>query len=182
MHLLSGQTINSSIYEFITKDGKRKFGEFSSSPLKRDGRVVEVITVAREITERIKKEKLLQETEATAQALLNACTDFMVLIDMTGTIIHVNKVASDNLGRSLNELLGTCIFDYLPNEVADRRKIYLEQVNSLGHPIRFEDEDRGRLIHSSWFPIYNELGKVTRIAIHTRDITELKQTFFKSKL
>jgi PAS domain S-box-containing protein len=182
LHLLSGQTINSSIYEFITKDGKRKFGEFSSSPLKRDGRVVEVITVAREITHQIEHEKFLQESKATAQALLNACTDFMVLIDITGTIIHMNKEASGNLGRSVKELLGTCLFDHLPKEVANRRKIYFEQVISSGKPIHFKDENRGRLIHSSWFPVYNELGKVTRIAIHARDITELKQAFFKSKL
>ncbi len=182
MHLLSGQTNSSSIYEFITKDGNRKFGEISSSPLKRDGRVVEVITVAREITESIKKGKLLRETEDTAQALVNACTDFMALIDITGTIIYINKAASERLGKSIKELLGTCIFDNLPQEVADRRKIYFEQVISSGNPIRFEDENRGRLIHSSWFPVYNELGKVTRIAIHTEDITELKQAFFKGKM
>jgi PAS domain S-box-containing protein len=182
IHLLSGQTFNYSIYEFITKDGKRKFGEFSSSPLKRDGRVVEIITVAREITERIKKERSLQETEATAQALVNACIDSMVLIDITGTILYINKAASERLGRSVKELLVTCIFDHLPKEVADRRKIYLEQVISSGNPIRFEDEDRGRLMHSSLFPIYNEQGKVTRIAIHVQDITELKQAFFKSKI
>ncbi len=182
MHLLSGQTINSSIYEFITKDGKRKFGEFSSSPLKRDGRVVEIITVAREITERIKKEKSLQETEATAQALLNACTDFMVLIDIKGTIIHVNKAASDNLGRSVNELLGTCFFDEMPKEVADRRKIYVEKVISSGSPVRFKDENKGRLIHSSLFPVFNELGKVTKIAIHARDITETNPVIFKGKI
>jgi PAS domain S-box-containing protein len=182
LHLLSGQTIHSSIYEFITKEGKRKFGEVSSSFLKRDDQVVEGISVIRDITERIKKEKLLRESEATAQALLNACTDIMVLIDITGTIIYINKAASERLGRSVKVLLGTCIFDHLPKEVADRRKIYFEQVISSGNPIRFEDENRGRLINSSWFPIYNELGKVTRIAIHARDITELKQAFFKSKL
>jgi PAS domain S-box-containing protein len=181
LHLLSGQTIHSSIYEFITKEGKRKFGEVSSSFLKRDGQVVEGISVIRDITERIKKGKSLQESEATAQALVNACTDFMALIDITGTIIYINKAASENLGRSVKELLGTCLFDDLPKEVADRRKIYFEQVISSGKPIGFEDENRGRLIHSSWFPIFNELGKVTRIAIHTRDITELKQAFFKSK-
>ena len=159
MHLLSGQTINSSIYEFITKDGKRKFGEFSSSPLKRDGRVVEIITVAREITERIKKEKSLQETEATAQALLNACTDFMVLIDITGTIIHVNKAASDNLGRSVNELLGTCFFDEMPKEVADRRKIYVEKVISSGSPVRFKDENQRKIDSQQFIPRLQRTGK-----------------------
>jgi PAS domain S-box-containing protein len=182
LHLLSGQTIHSSIYEFITKEGKRKFGEVSSSFLERDGQVVEGISVIRDITERIKKEKLLRVTEVTAQALVNACTDSMVLIDITGTIIYINKAASERLGRSVKELLGTCIFDHLPKEVADRRKIYFEQVISSGNPIRFEDENRGRLMHSSLFPIYNEQGKATRIAIHVQDITKLKQAFFKSKM
>jgi PAS domain S-box-containing protein len=182
LHLLSGQTIHASIYEFITKDGKRKFGEVSSSYLKRDGQVVEGISVIRDITERIRKDKLLQESEETTHALVNACTDFMVLIDNTGTIIYINKAASEYLGKSFKELLGTCLFDYLPKEVADRRKIYFEQVISSGKPIRFEDENRGRLINSSWVPIYNEQGKVSRIAIHTRDITELKQAFFKGKM
>jgi PAS domain S-box-containing protein len=182
LHLLSGQTIHSSIYEFITKDGTRKFGEMSGSPLKRDGRVVEVISVAREITRQLDHEKFLQESKATVQALLNACTDFMVLIGITGTLIYMNKAASESLGRSVKELLGTCLFDHLPKEVANRRKIYCEQVISSGNPIHFEDENQGRLIHSSLFPVYNELGKVTRIAIHARDITELKQAFFKSKM
>ena len=171
MHLLSGQTINSSIYEFITKDGKQIFGEVSSSPIIRDGRVVEVISVAREITHKLNHGKSLRETEATAQALLNACTDFMVLIDITGTIIYINKAAAQNLGRSVKELLGTCLFDYLPKEVVNRRKIYFEQVTSSGKPVRFKDDNRGRLVYSSLFPVYNELGKVIKIAIYARNIT-----------
>ena len=182
LHLLSGQTINSSIYEFIAKDGKRKFGEVSSSPILRDGRVVEVICVAREITHQIDNAKFVQQSRATAQALLNACTDFMALIDISGTILQMNKAASENLGRSVQELMGTCLLDHMPPEAANRRKIYFEQVINSGKAIQFEDENRGRLFHSSLFPVNDDLGKVTRIAIHARDITDLKQAFFKGRM
>jgi two-component system cell cycle sensor histidine kinase/response regulator CckA len=182
LHVLSGETIYSSIYEFITKDGTRKFGEVQGVPLIREGQVVGVISVARDITERIEKEMLLQESKETALALLNASTDFMALIDITGTIIFMNKAASENLGRSVKGLLGTCLFDHLPKDVAKRRKIHSEKVISSGKPIRFEDENRGRLIQNNLYPVCNARGKVTRIAIYARDITERKQAFFKGNV
>jgi PAS domain S-box-containing protein len=175
LHLLSGQTINNSIYEFIRADGRRIFGEVSSSPVIRDGRVVEIVSVCREITERIRKEKSLRENEATAQALLNACTDFMVLIDTTGRILHMNKKASENLGKEVHELLRTSVFDHMPKEVAKRRKIYFDQVISSCRPVRFEDENGGRMFNSSLFPVCNEMGKVAKIVIYARDVTESKQ-------
>jgi len=182
LHVLSGETIYSSIYEFIHKDRTRKFGEVQGVPLIREGQVVGVISVARDITERIEKEMLLQESKETALALLNASTDFMALIDISGTIIFMNKAASEGLGRSVKGLLGTFLFDHLPKDVAKRRKIYFEQVISSGKPIRFEDEHQGRLIQSNFYPVCNARGKVTRIAIYARDITDRKQAFFKSKV
>jgi PAS domain S-box-containing protein len=50
-HALSGQTIMYSIYRFIAKDGSMKFSEVSGVPVIRDGKVVAVISVAREVTE-----------------------------------------------------------------------------------------------------------------------------------
>lgn len=174
LHLLSGQTILSTIYEFIARDGSRKFGEVSGSALKRDGRVVEVVCVAREITHQMDHERFMHETRATAQALLNACTDFMVLIDETGTILHMNKAASDNLGRNTQDLLGTCIFNHLPSDVAQRRRIYFEQVISSGKPVRFRDERGNKIIQTSLFPVLNINGKVSRIAIYAQDTTKQK--------
>src|SRR5690606_2858121 len=113
LHLLSGQTILSSIYELIVRDGSRRFAEISGSPLIRDGRVVEVVCVAREITHQLDHGKFLQETKATSFALLNACTDFMALTDTEGTIIHMNKAASTSLGKKGEELVGSCIFSHL---------------------------------------------------------------------
>ncbi len=169
LHLLSGQTILSSIYELIVKDGSRRFTEISGSPLIRDGRVVEVVCVAREITHQLAHETSMQETRAISQALLNACTDFMALIDTEGKILHMNKAASVTLGKNGEELVGSCIFSHLPRDVAQRRRIYFDQVISTGRPVRFKDERENRLVHTSLYPVQNLHGKVTRVAIFSQD-------------
>ena len=169
LHVLSGETIYSSIYEFITRDGTRKFGEVSGVPLIREGYVVGVISVARDITDRIENRKLLQESEGTAQALLNASTDVMILLDTSGTILALNKAAVERLGKSVKNLLGTCVFDHLPKNVARRRKIYFEQTINSDEPVRFKDENQGRLILSSLYPVHDARGKVSKIAVYARE-------------
>jgi len=57
IHLLSGKKVYSSIYRFITKDGRVRFGELSEVPILRNGKVVEVVSVARDITDRIAEGK-----------------------------------------------------------------------------------------------------------------------------
>lgn len=52
MNLLSGKKVYSSIYRFIAKDGTRLFGELSEVPILRNGKVVEIISVARDVTDR----------------------------------------------------------------------------------------------------------------------------------
>ena len=59
--MITGESIESSEYEFITKDGNRKICEISGSPLFYDEQVAGVIYVVRDITEREKmKQQLLQ--------------------------------------------------------------------------------------------------------------------------
>ena len=59
--VLAGEKITFSVYEFIAKDGSRKIGEVSGSPLIKQGEIIGVISVARDITEKRKLEDRLQE-------------------------------------------------------------------------------------------------------------------------
>jgi len=63
MHVFSGETIQASIYEFIAKDGTKKFGEVSGTPVYKDSKVVCLVSVARDITEKKHIEDQLQQAQ-----------------------------------------------------------------------------------------------------------------------
>ena len=68
--ILSGEVVRSSVYEFIARNGSRRFGEASGAPLFRDGRVTAIVAVVRDITERRRLEaELVQSSEAERHRL-----------------------------------------------------------------------------------------------------------------
>jgi PAS domain S-box-containing protein len=170
MLLLSGKKVYSSIFRFITKDGARKFGELSEVPIIRNGKVVEVISVAREITERIETLESQREREETAQALLNACTDSLILLDTSGTVLALNDSAARILGKTVKKIVRSPITDHVTRDVIIRRKPYFDQVISSGKPLRFTDENLGRSFAISLFPAKDSQGKVIRIAVYGQEI------------
>jgi PAS domain S-box-containing protein len=62
MHVLEGREVASSVYEFIAKDGTRRFGEVSGTPLIRDGEIVAVTSIARDITARKQAEERMHRS------------------------------------------------------------------------------------------------------------------------
>jgi PAS domain S-box-containing protein len=69
LRVFGGESIPSSEYEFIAKDGTTKIGQVSGAPLFRNGQVVGLISIARDITEAKKVEELLRRNEKEAQRL-----------------------------------------------------------------------------------------------------------------
>ena len=51
--ILAGASMTPVLFEFIAKDGTKKIGELTGNPLFRDGEVVAVICVARDITDKM---------------------------------------------------------------------------------------------------------------------------------
>jgi PAS domain S-box-containing protein len=68
--ILQGEKISSSTYQFITREGSVKYGEVSGEPYLHDGRSRAIISIARDITERMRFEEqlLAKEKELTRQA------------------------------------------------------------------------------------------------------------------
>ncbi len=72
--VLAGNKSGPTEYHFITKDGGRKIGEVSGAPLFKDGRVVGVISVARDITQRKQAEKELEQYRAQLEKMVELRT------------------------------------------------------------------------------------------------------------
>ena len=121
---------------------------------------------------RLQREVRMQE-EITRE-LLNASPDAAYLVKTDGIILTLNEPGAKELGQPICELLSKCIWDYLPSEVAQKRKEHMEKVIQSGVPVRFEDEWNDRYLDDIIHPLFDDQGKVDQVAIYARDITERK--------
>ena len=66
------------------------------------------------------------------------------------------------------------MFDALTPDAAQKRKAIIQKICLSQQPFQFEYEQEGKWTDSHFFPVVVN-GKVTRIVVHGRDITERKQ-------
>ena len=113
------------------------------------------LAIARDVTERNQAEENLRESEARIRALLNAPTDAMILIDSAGIVLAVNNTHAKWFKKSIDELIGKCIFDLFPSDIAEFRKAQTSVVFNTGKPIHFEESQNEKIYHTNalqWYP------------------------------
>jgi PAS domain S-box-containing protein len=67
------------------------------------------------------------------------------------------------------------IYDYLPADIAEYRINQGYEVVRSGKPVRFQDEREGRYYDTNIYPVFDDEGKVSSLAIFSGDITERKR-------
>ncbi len=134
-----------------------------------------MVGLARDITRRKQAVQELSDNRAGLRTLIDASPDSMLLIDPDDTIIECNQVVERVFGQSREELIGSNAYDMIGPEVARLRRAKVSEVVDTGRPVRFVDERFGRTIVNTVSPIFDEGGKVTRIAICGSDITDQRR-------
>ena len=114
----------------------------------------------------------LHQSNRTARALLDAPPDSALLIDSEGTILDINETAAARLGTSEAKARGTRVYDLFEPDVAEVRRARVAEALESGQPVRWEDLRYGRYIDNSLYPVRDDSGQVTRIAVFGADITE----------
>ena len=136
-------------------------------------------TLQQELAERQRLVAALQESEETARALLNALTESAVLIDGEGTVLAANEVAARSFGEGAERIVGRRLFDLirdaLPADVVRAREARIWEAARLARAICFEDRVDGRTFDHGVYPVVDERGEVTRLAILSRDVTERRE-------
>jgi PAS domain S-box-containing protein len=156
------------VFTVTCKDGTEKIVSFIAVPLSGGGYIVS----SEDITERTRSQEILTESEETLRALVNATRETLLLIDTSGTVLVANDVVAERLGMTLGDLVGSCLYDHFPPDVAERRRENYARVASTGKSIRFTDTMREKLFDNYAYPVLSPDGAVTRVAIFAHDITE----------
>jgi PAS domain S-box-containing protein len=176
LHVLSGNTVLYSIYRFIAKDGSKKLGEVSGVPLTRGGKVIAVISVAREITDRASIEKSQDNTMRDKTNHLRDRLGPQILLDTSGLVLDLNEGAAEILGKSINELVGSSLFHHTPDNLAEKRKINFDRIRSSGQSDGFLEEYDGRIFYNTLAPICDEKGNVSRIEFNIQELSGKRYT------
>ncbi len=158
--------------EFIRKDGSRIFATLTMGQLvneagKRTGAIVGVV----DITARKHAEQALCQSEAALRTLLDATPESFVLMDMSGTVLEANQTFGLRAGKDTGTLLGTRIYDMLPPLNAKAFRTLVERVSQTGQCVRFDDIEQDHYLDNLLSPVFDEPGKVTRVALLSIDAT-----------
>jgi PAS domain S-box-containing protein len=171
-HLMEGQPEVRFEIHTRRKDGEPVPFEVKAVPIKEADRVTAVLAHLRDISARKEKEDALRNSEETSRVLLNAAANAAFLIDTAGTVLAANAVAATRLGMSTEELVGRPIGGFFPPEVAEFRRQKGLEVLRTARPVFFEDESEGRKFSTSVHPICDDRGRVIKLAIYSKDVTE----------
>ncbi len=98
--------LHEEVTETPTPGGIKHFRIVSTPLLDDNGRVVAVIEMVDDITELVKIQKLLQQSESQLRAITDAAQDAILMMDSRGNISYWNPAAQRILGYSSEEAMG----------------------------------------------------------------------------
>ncbi len=180
IRVLSGEKIEHRVYEFITKDGTRKFGEVSGVPLYRDGKVVAIVSVARDVTERKVIEEKLKKSEEMFRLIAENMYDMLRFTDTEGNLVYASPSHKTVLGFSPEERVGRSTFEVVhPDDIEKIQKAFTDAfaASSSGRA-KYRIRHAGG--HYLWVEtignfLYDSDGKISGTVMSTRDITDWKR-------
>jgi len=166
--------------ELNTKKGT-VIAEFRSSPLKKRGKIVGFQSIVRDITERKKAEKALEESEQKLRDFVDTSPDAIVWIDTTGEITLVNRKVLEVTGFPEKHFIGRNFMDVKAVTQKSKMKILeklMERLEGVDIP-PYEVEvvtKNGEVLpfELSASPIFEE-DKIVGIQSIWRDLRERKR-------
>ena len=162
--------------EYATTNGVPRYIDFSIKPVKDAmGKVILLVPEGRDVTDLKLAEQALRQSENTARALLNAPTDSFLLVDPQGVVLAANTVAAARLRKRVDEIVGRNVLDLYSARAARERIKRRRQAVGSRMPVRWEDEYQGRIYDHNLYPILDDHGEVSQVAIYIRDVTDYKQ-------
>ncbi len=143
-----------------------------------EGKLLEIQSVARDVTDRKRAELALKESEARYANLIRAVPDGVVAYDPEGRATYVNDGFTQLYGWSQDEVLGRSI-GFVPQE-EEQRTLAAWKKTFKGEKVLFETKritKDGRLleIQLRTATLRDSDGNVSESVVLHRDITERKR-------
>jgi two-component system, sensor histidine kinase and response regulator len=123
----------------------------------------------------------LREAEAVYQSLVESLPMSVLRKDLRGRIQHANTRACEQMGRTIDELVGRTDFDLFPADLArkymsDDREVL--QSGKMYHTVERHIDRSGKVLHVEVWktPVHNAEGKIIGLQVMFWDISDVKNT------
>jgi len=128
LDLLRGREIPIFEVDGVRKDGGIVNYEIRAVPLRKDGRVVAVQAILRNISDRKKAEAEVREAKDYLDKIINSIADPIFVKDTDHKWMLLNDAYCQFMGYKREELIGKSEYDFFPKEEAD---IFWEKDNAV---------------------------------------------------
>jgi rsbT co-antagonist protein RsbR len=143
------------------------------------GEIVALGGISADITARRRAEAGLQESQALLQALLDNSPNIIVVKDLEGRYLRMNRQGERALARPAEAILGKTDFDIFSPEDASAIASRYERVLTTGEPVNCEETVQlpggARTYLTSTFPLRDAHGSTYAACGIITDITDRKR-------
>jgi len=173
----SGQAFQ-SIEEHQPPGHDKIFVQVVKTPLFANGRIIGLQCIFWDITKERQMEESLRSSEALYHSLAETIPQNIFRKDLNGRYTFANRQFCKTLGKTLDEIVGKTISDFLPSELATQRESDDQKVIETGMPVEKIEEakfsgEKG-YIQVVKMPIRDAEGKVVGVQGMFWDITQQK--------
>jgi len=178
--VLSGKVISNLEINQVSAKGEIIPMEITASPVRRDGKIIAVQGVMRDITERKQAEEEIKRTRDDYFTITNLTGDIIVKIDREGKWTFVNDGGCKFWGKPRKKLLGIEFADYLHPDDTEKTTAAIQEMIKTQQLVRGvinrqKTPEGWRMVEWNGSPIFDETGNYVGMQVTGRDITERKQ-------
>jgi PAS domain S-box-containing protein len=157
------------VSENHTKDGRELIVEWFSMPIRdADGNIVGGASFGIDLTERIKMEKEIKESEEKLRKIFENSPDMIAIISREGVFIEANPAMVESIGFNP---VGKNLFEVFPEKVAKKRFELVKKALQRNKPLTVEDSRDGRYFLTTLIPMKLPIGK--HCLVMAKEMTEL---------
>ena len=170
-------------YRIKHQDGTWRWHSSNLSPVRNSsGRVLSVVGIAHDITDRVLAEVALQESEQRFRNLVETTSDWIWEVNAEGVYTYVSPQIQSVLGYSSEDILGTRIFDLKQTEYKKNSARIIQEKFAKRKPIiRLENTSKHKngnsiVLETNGVPFFDAFDNFLGYRGIDRDITERKKS------
>ena len=138
VNIFKGEAVPTAEYELIARDGTIRIAAISSTPLYKNGAVVSIVSVARDITAQRKTEQALAASERRFRTMAENITGGLIIME-EGKIVYVNDHACQLCGYPREELVSLWGPELTAPRSAEQKEQVLQEICETGsYPEQFD--------------------------------------------